>query len=60
MAFTLIDTKTGRCGESFAKTRVLRKGPELAFVQERKKGVPPQDIPAAITDPLVERVLGLR
>ncbi len=29
------------------------------FVQERKKGVPPQNIPAAITDPLVERILGL-
>lgn len=28
-------------------------------MQERKKGVPPQDVPAAITDPLVERVLGL-
>jgi len=30
------------------------------FVQQRKAGVPPQDIDPAITDPLVSRIVGLK
>ena len=59
MAFTLIDTKSGRAVRVSLKPEFFEKALSSPFVQERRKGVPPQDIPAAITDPLVERVLGL-
>jgi len=59
MAFTLIDAKTGRAVRVSLKPEFFEKALNSPFVQERKKGVPPQDIPAAITDPLVERILGL-
>ncbi len=60
MAFTLVDTKAGKAVRVSLKPDFFEKALNSPFVQERKKGVPPQDIPAAITDPLVERVLGLR
>ncbi len=59
MAFTLFDTKTGRAVRVTLKPDFFEKALNSPFVQERKKGVPPQDIEAAITDPLVERILGL-
>jgi formylmethanofuran dehydrogenase subunit E len=59
MAFTLIDTRTGKAVRVSLKPEFFEKALGSPFVQERKKGVPPQDIPAAMTDPLVERVLRL-
>jgi formylmethanofuran dehydrogenase subunit E len=59
MAFTLSDAKTGRAVRVSLKPDFFEKALNSPFVQERKKGVPPQDIPAAITDPLVERILAL-
>ena len=59
MAFTLIDVKTGKAVRVSLKPEFFEKALNSPFVQERKKGVPPQDIPAAVTDPLVDRVLGL-
>ncbi len=59
MAFTLVDTKTGRAVRISIKPDFFEKALNSPFVQERKKGVPPQDIPASITDPLVERILSL-
>ena len=59
MAFTLVDAKTGKAVRVSLKPEFFEKALNSPFVQERRKGVPPQDIPAAITDPLVERVLGL-
>ena len=59
MAFTLIDAKTGKAVRVSLKPEFFEKALNSPFVQERKKGVPPQDIPAAITDPLVDRILGL-
>jgi formylmethanofuran dehydrogenase subunit E len=59
MAFTLIDAKTGRAVRVSLKPEFFEKAVNSPFVQERKKGVPPQDISAAITNPLVDRVLGL-
>jgi formylmethanofuran dehydrogenase subunit E len=59
MAFTLTDMKTSRAVRVSLKPGFFEKAVQSPFVQERKKGVPPQDIPAAITDPLVERILGL-
>jgi formylmethanofuran dehydrogenase subunit E len=59
MAFTLIDMKTGKAVRVSLKPGFFEKALGSPFVQERKKGVPPQDIPAAITDPLVDRILAL-
>jgi formylmethanofuran dehydrogenase subunit E len=59
LAFTLIDAKTGRAVRVSLKPEFFEKALNSPFVQERKKSVPPQDIPATITDPLVERILGL-
>jgi formylmethanofuran dehydrogenase subunit E len=59
MAFTLIDAKAGKAVRVSLKPEFFEKALNSPFVQERKKGVPPQDIPASITDPLVDRVLGL-
>ena len=59
MAFTLTDAKSGRSVRVSLKPDFFEKALNSPFVRERKKGVPPQDIPAAITDPLVERVLDL-
>jgi formylmethanofuran dehydrogenase subunit E len=59
MAFTLIEAKTGRAVRVSLKPEFFEKALKSPFVEERKKGVPPQDIPASITDPLVDRVLGL-
>ncbi len=59
MAFTLVDTKSGSAVRVALKPEFFEKAMNSPFVQERKKGVPPQDIPPAITEPLIDRVLGL-
>jgi formylmethanofuran dehydrogenase subunit E len=59
MAFTLIDQKTGRAVRVSLKPDFFEKALGSPFVQKRKAGVPPQDIEPEITDPLVERILGL-
>ncbi|MCX5817499.1 MAG: FmdE family protein [Proteobacteria bacterium] len=59
MAFTLIDVKTGRAVRVSLKPEFFEKALQSPFVQKRKEGVAPQDIPAEITDPQVERVMGL-
>jgi len=59
MAFTLIDAKTSRAVRISLKPEFFEKALNSPFVQERKKGVPPQNIPSTITDPQVERILGL-
>ena len=57
MAFTLIDAKTGRAVRVSLKPEFFAQALQSPFVQQRKAGVPPQDIPAAIADPLVDKVL---
>ncbi len=59
LAFTLIDTEGGRAVRVSIKPGFLEKALNSPFVQKRKAGVPPQDIEPEITDPLVDRVLGL-
>jgi formylmethanofuran dehydrogenase subunit E len=59
MAFTLIDTKTGRSVRVSLKPDFFEKALNSPFVQKRKAGVPPQDIEPEITDPLVDRILEL-
>lgn len=59
MAFTLIDTKTGKAVRVALKPDFFEKALNSPFVQKRKAGVPPQDIEPEIRDPLVERVLNI-
>ena len=60
MAFTLVEAATGkavrvRLKDEFFKN-LLYNSP---FVKLRKDGVAPQDVPAEIADPLVEKVLSM-
>lgn len=59
MAFTLIEVKTGRAVRVSLKPGFFSQALNSPFVQQRKAGVPPQDIPAAVADPLIEKVLSL-
>ena len=57
MAFTLIDTKRNKAVRVQLKPEFFGKMLNSPFVQQRKQGVLPQDVPASITDPLVEGVM---
>jgi len=57
MAFTLVDNKTGRSVRVSLKPEFFGHALQSPFVQKRKEGVPPQDIPAEIADPMVEKVM---
>jgi len=59
MAFTLIDTATDRAIRVSLKPEFFEKVLASPFVQKRKEGVLPQNIPAEITQPQVERILAL-
>lgn len=59
MAFTLIDQQAGNAVRVSLKPGFFEKALASPFVQKRKAGVPPQDIEPQITDPLVNRILGL-
>ena len=59
MAFTLIEAKSGKGVRVSLKPEFFEKALQSPFVQERKKGVAPQDISPEITNPLVERILNL-
>ena len=59
MAFTLIDTINGKSIRVSLKPEFFEKTLNGPFVQERKKGVPPQDISNDIADPLVENVMNM-
>ncbi len=57
MAFTLIDVKTGRSVRVRLKDEFFGNMLNSPFVAQRKQGVAPQDIPAEVTDPLVNKVM---
>lgn len=57
MAFTLIDVKQGVSVRVRLKDAFFGNMLQSPFVAQRKQGVPPQDIPAEITDPLVNKVM---
>ena len=59
MAFTMIDTRTGRAVRVSLKPGFFEKALSSPFVQKRKEGILPQDIPSEITGPQVERILSL-
>ncbi len=57
MAFTLVDVKSGRSVRVAIKNGMLAQSLSSPFIEQRKAGVPPQDVPADITDPVVDKVL---
>ena len=59
MAFTLIDARTGKAVRVSLKPEFFEKALSSPFVQKRKEGVLPQDVPPEITGPQVERILNL-
>jgi formylmethanofuran dehydrogenase subunit E len=59
MAFTLIDTDSGKAVRVSLKPDFFEKALSSPFVQKRKAGVPPQDIEPELTDPLVDKIIGL-
>jgi len=59
MAFTLIEVKTGRAVRVSLTADFFESALNSPFVQQRAKGVEPQDIAPEITDPLVTKILGL-
>ncbi len=60
MAFTLIDNKTGKSVRVSLNPEFFAKTLGSPFVQQRKDGVPPQDIASEIADPLVEKIMNLQ
>jgi formylmethanofuran dehydrogenase subunit E len=59
MAFTLIDVAGQRSVRISLKPEFFAGMLKSPFVEQRKAGVPPQDIAAEVAEPLVERVLSL-
>ena len=59
MAFTLIDVKTGSSVRVRLKDKFFGNMLNSPFVAQRKQGVPPQDISAEVSDPLVSKVLSM-
>jgi len=59
MAFTLIDVANGKAVRMRLKDDFFGNMLNSPFVQQRKQGVPPQDVPAEIADPLVNKVLSM-
>ena len=59
MAFTLIDAKSGRAVRVSLKPEFFSKALKSPFVQQRKAGVAPQNIPAEVADPMVSNILNM-
>ncbi len=59
LAFTLTDTRIGKAVRVSVKPGFLENALNSPFVQKRKAGIPPQDIPPEITDPLVSKIISL-
>lgn len=57
LAFTLIDTASGRAVRVSVRPDVIEADLNGPFVKQRKQGVQPQDVDPAIVNPLVDKVL---
>ena len=58
-AFTLIDVAAGRGVRVAVRPAFLKKGLSSRFVELRRRGVPPQDVPPEVVEPLIERIAAL-
>ncbi len=59
MAFTLIDVVKGKAVRVSLKPPFVKNMLASPFVQERKKGTPPQDVNPEIVNPLIDNVLSI-
>jgi len=59
MAFTLIDTKSERAVRVSLKPEFFAKALKSPFVELRRQGVPPQDVPPEILKPLLDNILSM-
>jgi len=59
MAFTLTDVPNQRAVRVSVKPEFFEKALHSPFVEQRRRGVPPQDVPDEVVTPLVDRILGL-
>jgi len=57
LAFTLIETASGRAVRIAVRPEAIEAGLAGPFVALRKQGIAPQDISPDVVDPLVDRVL---
>jgi len=57
IAFTLVDQRNGRAVRVAARGEFVEKALHSPFVEQRRLGVEPQEIPAEIADTQVERIL---
>ena len=60
MAFTLIDNKNGKSVRVSLKPEFFAKALNSPFVQQRKVGVLPQDVPANIAEPMIEKIMNIQ
>lgn len=59
MAFTLIDTVKQKAVRAHIKPEFFGNMLKSPFVEQRKIGVPPQNVPSEITEPLINKILSL-
>ncbi len=59
MAFTLIDVRGQSSVRVSLKPEFFARMLSSPFVEQRKQGVPPQDIAPEVADPLVEKVMSM-
>ncbi len=59
MAFTLIDNASGRAVRVSLKPEFFAAALNSPFVQQRKRGVPPQEIAPEIAEPLIAKIMDL-
>jgi Formylmethanofuran dehydrogenase subunit E len=59
MAFTLIDTINQKAVRAYIKPEFFGNMLKSPFVEQRKMGVPPQDINSEIAEPLVNKILSI-
>lgn len=59
IAFTLIDQRNGHAVRVAVRGEFVEQALHSPFVELRRKGVEPQEIPAEIADPQIERILTL-
>ncbi len=59
MAFTLVDVPSQRAVRVSLKPEFFARMLQSPFLEQRKRGVPPQKIPAEIADPLIKNIVSL-
>ncbi len=59
MAFTLVDTQRERAVRVSLNPEFLEGALRSPFVRQRRRGVPPQDVPVEVLKPLLDRVLSM-